>query len=216
MPKRTWTDQQLVDAVQNSTRYSEIFQKLNLHGSGELLKRVKKKIIELNLSTTHFSRKTSCFGLIKEIPLSQILIENSDYKGNGQHLKQRLLKAHLLIKDECELCKQGPVWNNKPLVLQLDHRNGIRSDNRIENLRILCPNCHTQTDTFGCKRFKQSKIKVCVQRPSLAEITSQVKRRKIKDRPSKETLLELLKTKSYCEVGRVFGVSDNTIRKWIK
>jgi hypothetical protein len=50
----------------------------------------------------------------------------------------------------------GPNWNNKGLVLQLDHINGVHNDNRVENLRILCPNCHSQTDTFCAKNIKKS------------------------------------------------------------
>lgn len=63
-------------------------------------------------------------------------------------LKRRLVEERVL-EDKCSECDQGPVWNNKPLSLQLDHINGVNTDNRKENLRLLCPNCHTQTSTFG-------------------------------------------------------------------
>lgn len=70
-----------------------------------------------------------------------------------------ILKSKLLsIKEEiCELCKIGPIWNNLPLTLQIDHINGNNKDNRIENLRFLCPNCHSQTDTFGAKNIGRIK-----------------------------------------------------------
>jgi hypothetical protein len=80
-------------------------------------------------------------------PLAEILVERSTYT-NRQSLKKKLIKAGLK-EDVCEICGQLPMWNNKPLVLQLDHINGVGDDNRIENLRIICPNCHTQTPTFG-------------------------------------------------------------------
>lgn len=82
------------------------------------------------------------------IPLDEILIEGSSY--NRYNLKHRLLEGGLL-KEECYICGQPPTWNKNPLALQLDHINGINNDNRIENLRILCPNCHTQTPTFSGK-----------------------------------------------------------------
>lgn len=62
-----------------------------------------------------------------------------------------------LLKEECVLCGQNNIWNGKKLVLQLDHKNGNNKDNRIENLRILCPNCHTQTETY-CRNKKTSKV----------------------------------------------------------
>lgn len=83
-------------------------------------------------------------------PLEEILVESSTYT-NNQHLKNRVLNAGLLL-NRC-FCGQGPEWNGKSLTLQLDHINGIHNDNRIENLRIICPNCHAQTQTF-CKGKK--------------------------------------------------------------
>lgn len=85
----------------------------------------------------------------KGIPLDEILIENSKYH-DGPGLKKKLINAGLM-EDICVECLIGPIYNNKPLSLQLDHINGIHDDNRIHNLRILCPNCHSQTETYGSK-----------------------------------------------------------------
>lgn len=94
--------------------------------------------------------------LIARIPLEEILVENSTYS-SSRSLRERLI-LELGWKDACsnEDCPiNEPMWLGKPITLQLDHINGVRTDNRIENLRILCPNCHSQTDTW-CGKNKNA------------------------------------------------------------
>jgi len=87
---------------------------------------------------------------IRFIPLSEILVENSGYT-NIARLKIRLLREGLL---EAKCYGEGcglTEWRGQPISLQLDHINGDNLDHRIENLRLLCPNCHSQTETFAGK-----------------------------------------------------------------
>lgn len=145
-----------------------------------------------------------------KIPLEEILVENSTFTNNTD-LKKKLFEARVL-KNICYECGQLPEWNEKPLVLQLDHINGINNDNRKQNLQILCPNCHTQTVTYAGKRLKQTKIR----ETNEEKIVRRYKQRKVKERPSREFLQNQVKLLGYCATGRAYGISDNTIRKWLK
>lgn len=92
----------------------------------------------------------------RKIPLDQVLVVNSTY---ARHLlKSRLIKENL-VQYECAVCRNPGIWNGQKLSLHLDHANGVYNDNRIENLRFLCPNCHAQTDTYAGKNIigKQNK-----------------------------------------------------------
>lgn len=95
-------------------------------------------------------------GTSKPRPRRRVSIESilaGDKMMSSTAIKKKLLAAGLK-KEECEECGQGPVWNGKRLVLQLDHKDGDRTNNALVNLQILCPNCHTQTPTFSKGKFR--------------------------------------------------------------
>lgn len=152
--KNKYLKENLEPLVNTSKSYREVCRKIGISESGNGYKTIKKYIELHNITTEHFlSREEHLLKLkqIKTIDLKDILIENSSYS-NNTNLKRKLLKANLL-KYECVKCINKGEWNNRQLILQLDHINGNRKDNRIKNLRFLCPNCHSQTSTF-CRGLK--------------------------------------------------------------
>jgi hypothetical protein len=141
------SDEQFKDLVANSSSYSDCLRKLGLTPKGgSSLDILKARIYELNCSTKHFTQaKNSNY---HHHSLDTILVKHSKY-ANIASLKRRILKAGLL-EYKCSVCGLTE-WRGMPISLQLDHINGEHDDHRLENLRLLCPNCHAQTETFAGK-----------------------------------------------------------------
>ena len=146
-----WDKENLEIAVNNSTTKIEVLKKLGLSDQGGNYKTLSKylKIYIIDISHFKLDNNNVAKNFIKK-ELSDILIENSTF--NTNHLKERLYKEGIKEK-KCELCGQDENWQGKKISLILDHINGINDDNRIENLRIVCPNCNATLDTH-CKGNK--------------------------------------------------------------
>jgi ribosomal protein L44E len=82
----------------------------------------------------------------------EVFVEDSPHPRH--RTKERILR-HKIIKYECQVCGLGPIWNDKPMTLILDHINGVHNDNRLENLRFVCSNCDCQLDTYKSKNRKK-------------------------------------------------------------
>lgn len=145
--------ERFIEIVQQSNSYSDCLRALGLGiKGGSSTDILKRRIQELNCSTEHFSRTTS--GAYQKYSLDEILIENSPY-ANISCLKKRLVNENRL-EYKCYKCGISE-WNGEILSLHLDHINGKNNDHRIENLRFLCPNCHSQTDTYAGKNKNKNK-----------------------------------------------------------
>lgn len=142
--------------VQESSSVSDILGKFGYSkSSGTMQGIIKRRIRNENIDISHFKRSGTQGGQPR-YSLEEILVENSNYT-NITRLKTRLLKAGLL-EYKCMECDNTGEWNGKPLVLQLEHKNGKHNDHRLCNLGFLCPNCHSQTDTYAGKNADKTKI----------------------------------------------------------
>lgn len=157
MPKkRRWTDEELTIAVSASGSIRAVIIMLNLIPAGGNYKHVSKRISELQLSIEHFHGKGWNKGWAFDprkppTPIEEWLVKGSTVQSFT--LKRRLFKVGLK-SPECELCGWCEVSSDGRIPVELDHINGDNSDNRIENLRILCPNCHSLQPTHRGKNKK--------------------------------------------------------------
>lgn len=224
MKNRTskYTKEMLENAVSSSNSMRDVLRKLELPITGGSHTLIKKKIIEHNVDISKLTgaRKTESGWEFEAVPLEQVMIEHSTYSRG--HLKNRLLKDGI-IENKCAICGQIPEWNGIKLVMVLDHINGVNDDHRKENLRMLCPNCNSQQETFSrgikikgdtkprcprCNKKVSSKNSLCM------TCSSFLQRRC--ERPSKEELEKMILDIPMTKIGKMFGVSDNAVRKWCK
>lgn len=150
------SDEVLAAAVAASTSMRYLFISLGVNLCGGNYATAYARIRKQGLSTDHWNGPGHGLGNVgngKQLPFEEVFVKGSTYHG-GNGLKKKLFDLGLRAK-ACSICGLTD-WLGKPITLQLDHINGQNTDNRIENLRILCPNCHTQTDTFAGRKLKKA------------------------------------------------------------
>jgi Zn finger protein HypA/HybF involved in hydrogenase expression len=220
----------LDEIIRSSISIAEVLRKLGLKPSGGNHTTITRLIRYYSLNVSHFRGQAHMRGKKVSCPqrrwsISEAFIENSPVS-TGQ-LRRMILRDGLL-EYRCANCGIAQ-WLGQPLTLQLDHINGIGNDARIENLRFLCPNCHSQTDTWGAKQGRPRTVPL-PPGPNCPDCWNSVSHqgcrcRKCAGRASQQTkihwpvtpvLKRMVEETSYLAVARQLGVSDNAIRKRLR
>ncbi|HWT94504.1 MAG TPA: hypothetical protein VN238_16030 [Solirubrobacteraceae bacterium] len=229
-----YTEAEAREAVAASLSYAEALRRMGMcdHGGSH---RVLRKWVEIwDVPVDHFDPRAHTVRLnrTRAVPLERLLVEGSTI--GSSHLKEKLYRAGLKER-RCELCGQGEEWRGRRMSLILDHANGVRDDNRLENLRIVCPNCNATLETHcgrnaaipaerPCARCSTSfRPRKAGQRYCSVACGSRWDRtgrprpgaRRV-ERPPYERLLAEVEQLGWEGTGRKYGVSGNAIRKWVR
>ncbi len=206
-----YTKELLEAHIKDSSNWFEVCVKFNLRPLSGSQGHLKKRAVDYNIDFSHFLGKA--WRRDREFPSEKV--DTKEYLSNDKFVKSSSLRIRLIRdgykKNMCELCGLSE-WRGEQIPLELDHINSNHFDNSLENLQIICPNCHAQETLKRKKSNTASKEKKGfpkrrgVSKPSLRKVL----------RPPLETLIREVKKTGYCAVGRKYGVSDNCIRKWIK
>lgn len=206
-----YTKELLEEVIVKNTTWSGVCRALGRQPDTGSQTHIAKRAKAFGLTWSHFPGQAHLKG---KIALNKKKIEEflkKDFFVRSHYLKLRLF-AEGLKKQQCEKC-ESTMWMGEKIVLELDHIDNDHLNNELENLMILCPNCHALKTRKAYVKRKKIKIKKEIDRKKIYKERHYL--RKVV-RPNKDILLNEIIELGYCATGRKYGVSDNAIRKWKK
>lgn len=216
-------EEKICDLAKRCKNINQICSIIGKKATNENYKKIEKIIIRNNIDISHFEHINTNGVKVKK-DIEYYLVSGSTI--SIPQLRERIIRAKIK-EHRCEKCKRTE-WEGEPIPLQLHHINGDRTDNRLTNLQLLCPNCHALTDNYCGKKLKVdvNKCKICGKEISrnakyCRECFNKNKKSKYKEyknglkHPSKEELInDFCNLHSFSSVGKKYGVSDKAVVKW--
>lgn len=231
MRKLKYTKELLEEIVSKSVSLAQVIRSLSLKESGSSYTFVKRKLREFNIDTFHFLGTSTNSGVNHKCGTKKHFSEILIYRETENKRQKAFVLRRALIESgrpyKCEICNQIDQWNNQELRLQVDHQDNNWLNDRAENLRFLCPNCHSQqkhkmnqglTGIISTSNYYRKKTRQKYGFPENYVFQIPVKKsRSTKiNWPETSILFKMVEETSYTEVGKTLGVSDNSVRKRLK
>jgi 5-methylcytosine-specific restriction endonuclease McrA len=203
---RNYTDKDIIENAKHVKSLAQLLKSLGLKSVGGNYSNMRRRLQKLNVDTSHW--------------LGQGWSKDKQLKDWSDYTRVGMLKPHLLRErgKNCQNCNLEK-WMGLDLKLEVHHVNGDRTDNRPENLLLLCPNCHSITDNWRKPNFIQVETKNPFKEKKTTREKAKIGPKKPRTKinwPELNVLLRMLEQNSFTTVAKNLGVSDNAIRKHLR
>ncbi len=220
MSKYNWDLEKIKEIVPQSINFTEVLESLGIPRQGNNSTTLRNILDRNNIDYSHFTGRARTYNNPKATNIQDYL--DNKIKIASDKLKKKLIKEGLK-ENKCEICGLTE-WREKPIICQLHHIDGNHNNNSLDNLQILCPNCHSQTDNYCGQANKNNKKNYCKdcgkeisRKATYCTMCSRKYNTQISKIPPKEQLIQDFKdTPVFTRIGEKYEVTDCTIQKWFK